>query len=1000
MATFNEFLKHYNRVRALSFTLQQQTTLLQNEVNRGALLGDPDFIGNRVDQLDAQIDASIDSLNLLSEQIASSDLSLDEQASLQDLIETTGNVLQDIQQQLVGIRARAQDNQRQQQVQEQSTPKNSAGEIVGNEQDARDNDANVQSPPQEDVVLDQATGRVVSEPENTNTGTNARTPNTADDVDSNIGGPAGTDSPVGNDASGGATSSVGGDRATVDVERTQAGDVAASDDEVTDTPSTVGTSTGASDRPEVASEFLDPIESRANILSGITNMTYALSWYLMTPEEFANFVIAEDKILPSSQLLVQSAGAPAAERNEWFNVDFYIENFTLDSVVGTQAVGSPHNAVTLEFDVVEPQGITLLNRLNNAVIDHLGPDTTVSQARADGLAQSYLMVIRFYGYDGAGNLVTASDLGLPATTDANAIQEKFIPFVITGFGYKIATKATEYKISGACVGTNIAFSTARGSIPFNIQLTASTIDQLFNGNKVLTNTQDEGQNENQSGTTQTVVQGLTQALNDQQQRMAGESAEIPDEYEIVFQDPALRNAKIVKPGKVSKTKASNLTAEQAARKYLTSKLNYDKESQTYNVLAGTQIVQLIDLLLRTSSYVTSQQDIYIDEKTGQPVGPEDPNGVPRSVPTVQWYRVKTQVVPLGYDRKRRTIAYKITYLINKYQINNPRSAYFPNSEYRGVHKLYKYWFTGQNTEVLDFEINVDKNFFMVIGNDGRIDTRDPGQFGGTQIYSSAPGQSLQMGERGSSVPAANLSDRLYSFADVASAELDIVGDPDWIQQNEIVYNRSLTLEPFAPDGSVNFDASEVLFELRFNPVVDYDLATGLSNVYENNRDISIEGPNGDVTQPNAAQESIIWCATTVTSMFREGSFTQRLSGVYRPLESSKRAPKNLLDQQPLDSQGTVEQALAERERETTTVGGEETGAGGAGNRDAAQAQRNLNRNSPASDVTTKRIGGRSAAAEDRGIVVEIVPNDQFPDDDAGTESTRTIGGRSAASRRR
>jgi len=330
--------------------------------------------------------------------------------------------------------------------------------------------------------------------------------------------------------------------------------------------------------------------------------------------------------------------------------------------------------------------------------------------------------------------------------------------------------------------------------------------------------------------------------------------------------------------------------------------------------------------------------------------------VPRSVPTVQWYRVKTQVVPLGYDKKRRTMAYKITYLINKYQINNPRSAYFPNSEYRGVHKLYNYWFTGQNTEVLDFEINVDKNFFMVIGNDGRIDTRDPGMFGGPQIYSAAPGQSLQAGERGSSVPAANLSDRLYSFADVATAELEIVGDPDWIQQNEIVYNRSLSLAPFAPDGSVNFDSMEVLFELRFNPVVDYDLNTGLSNVYENNRDVAIQGSNGKILQPNAAQESIVWCATTVTSMFREGSFTQRLSGVYRPLESAKNAPVNPQAQVILNDGNTVERALAEREQDRTTdgtTGGTDTGA-----------------NKPKKDVATKRPE----------IVVEIVPNDFDRDD--------------------
>lgn len=1044
MATTTEIQQQIDRAQRVLQNITIQAQLLENEVNRGAVFGDPDFVGNRIANLNTQINAAIDLLNNAADQIPTSDASPTLQSALLDQIDTIGNALLDQQSKLNGISFQAERNGQQQALSQQQAG-NSAGDIVDNEKNAQQADAKVQSPQQGRLTLDEDEN-VIAQPSNTDSGSNARAPTTSDDAssntttrsaDANTLSQTGTNnqvdqgitqsgSPFGNDATGGAISTVGGDAETLPASQTQRGtkstsssgssnntsstsgvdrstpDVALDDDAISPTQSSTATSVGSGDRPEIAKEFIEPIISRANILSGVSSMTYGLSWYLMNPEEFADFVIAEEKVLPSSQLLVQSAGAPTEQRNEWFNVDFYIENFTLDSVVGTQAVGSPHNAVTLEFDVVEPQGITLLNRLNNAVIDHIGEDVGASQTRADGLAQSYLMVIRFYGYDASGNLVTASDLGLPSTSDANAIQEKFIPFVITGFGYKIASKATEYKISGACTGTNIAFSTARGVIPFNIQLTASTIDQLFNGNKVLDDSQD-GDTEsdsNQTGTTQTVVQGLTQALNDHQQRMAGESAEIPDEYEIVFQDPALRNAKIVKPGKVSKTKASNLTAEQAARKYLTSKLNYDKESQTYNVLAGTQIVQLIDLLLRSSTYVTSQQDIYIDEKTGKPVGPNDPNGVPRSVPTVQWFRVKTQVVPLGYDNKRRTVAYKITYLVNKYQINSPRSAYFPNSEYRGVHKLYNYWFTGQNTEVLDFEINVDKNFFMVIGNDGRVDDRDPGMFGGAQIYSSAPGQSLQGGERGSTVPAANLSDRLYSFADVATAELDIVGDPDWIQQNEIVYNRSLTLEPFAPDGSVNFDASEVLFELRFNPVQDYDLETGLSNVYENNRDITIQAPNGDITQPNAAQESIIWCATTVTSMFREGSFTQRLQGVYRPLESSKNAPINPQAQVVLSDGNTVEQALAERERDTTTVGGEETGAGGAGNKDRANAQRNLDRNSPSSAVTTKRIGGKSAAAEDRGVVVEIVPNDQFPDDDAGTASTRTIGGRSSAARRR
>ena len=440
--------------------------------------------------------------------------------------------------------------------------RNSAGDIVDNEQDARDNNANVQSPPQGRFTLDDQQN-VVPAPQNINTGTNAREPNTQDDAPS-----------LGNQT-GGATSNVGGNTPVTPIQQSQRtnngtpGASAPDDDQITPSQSSRGTSIGSGDRPAVAREFLEPIVSQPNILSGLSSMTYGLSLYLLAPQEFENFVLAENKVLPSNQLLIQSAGITTGERNPWFNVDFYIEDFTLESIVGTQAVGSAHNAVTLEFTVVEPQGITFLNRLNNAVIDHIGQQ----EKKTNAMAQTYLMLIRFYGYDAAGNPVKASDLELPATTDSNAIIEKFIPFMITNFSYKIASKATEYKIQGACHGTNLAFSSQRGAIPFNIQLTAGKIDQLFNGNLVMSASQSATPATNQAGSTQTVVSGLIQALNEQQQGLAGESDDIPDEYEIIFQDPDIQKASIIKPGNVSKSRSANQTAENAARKYLTSKLN-------------------------------------------------------------------------------------------------------------------------------------------------------------------------------------------------------------------------------------------------------------------------------------------------------------------------------------------------------------------------------------------------------------------------------------------
>jgi hypothetical protein len=269
--------------------------------------------------------------------------------------------------------------------------------------------------------------------------------------------------------------------------------------------------------------------------------------------------------------------------------------------------------------------------------------------------------------------------------------------------------------------------------------------------------------------------------------------------------------------------------------------------------------------------------------------------------------------------------------------------------------------------VLDFEIDVNSNYYMVIGNDGRVDTRDQGKFPVQQSYSSAPGQSLQNGERGSSVPAANLSDRLYSPLDVANGEITIVGDPDWIQQSEILYNRSVGLGPFSPDGSVNYDSSEVLFELRFNPVQDYDLATGLSNVYENNREVTLRSKNGDVTESNVAQESLVWSATTVTSMFKDGQFTQRIQGLYRDFNSSKNAPVNPQQRQVLSNGNTVEQALLASPQTDSELDADAADTGFSNGFKAGQ---------PKSGVTTKN-------EKTPGIVVEVVPNDLFPDDDAG-----------------
>lgn len=673
-------------------------------------------------------------------------------------------------------------------------------------------------------------------------------------------------------------------------------------------------------RTEIAAEFLQTIVPTANPLAGLASQTYTISVYLMDKDEFKQFLFTDKKTLPTQQLLMSSGGAPIGQRNKYFDLDFYPENLEFKAMIGTQATGSPHNVVTMSFEVLEPQGITFLERLRQAVWDHTGDQSNTINA------QNYLMVIRFFGYDEQGNLVTKQSKRQKTgtgseeqTSDPNALVEKFIPFQIANINYKIATEAVNYNIKCVIPQLNVGYSTARGTIPFNFQLAASDVQSLLNGDSelapitpiVTTRTtggppnQNRVVNETISADQQragkiglkgrTVVSGLADALNKHQQALCtGKNAfNFPDRYIIELEDiPGLKDAKMRMDGTVDKRRVDMQKNSDPNQKLNQKKQNFDADSRNYSVSAGTQIVQLIDQVMKNSTYVTAQQTIAFDEITNKEITNE-------AVKTVQWYKISQTATPIQWDDKRGDYNYEIKFKVNRYQINSPRSEYFPAAMYRGVHKLYEYWFTGQNTELLNFEIDVNTNYLQPIGNDGRNKSvKGNARFAEKKFFQASAEESTQGGTGQSTMPAAQLAARLYGPADVAKCDFEIVGDPDWITQSEVFYSTS-NLAPFEPDGSVNTGSSEVLAEIRFNRVIDYDLATGLTPVFKNNM------AQSNITgETNLAEEALVFNIIEVRNTFKAGKFTQTLKGVARDFDTAidspaqKKAEKNKIERTP------------------------------------------------------------------------------------------------------
>lgn len=817
-----------------------------------------------------------------------------------------------------------------------------------------------------------ASGRIVAPPDTT-APSNAETPTTSD-----TGGDSGTDAPVrtteqtqatnGYDqginvrAEDGTLSSLrknpetgelydpGGQPGGVDL-TTQSG-TSTNDDAADNSTSTKQTEINATNTSLVK------IIPQPNVLDDYYSYTYVASVYLVNDAQYKRLIETNNKKLDGYQLLFQSGGAPInvggqrpppagdttvyenggqastvpppeinypdGGRSPFFDNDFYIDSISLVNKMPAGGTGAPHFDTDLKFTVVEPQGMTLFDRLRDAVANHAPRD---GAGKVNYIAATYLMVIRFYGYDQNGNLVSPIKGSMYQGSDTKAVVEKFIPFQIQTIDWTVGSKTVSYDWKCKPVGQNIAGTIARGTIPYDLQLNAVTVEKLLSGTaKFATTTASTAKpgapttTGNQSDANQsdaetrrlasanaaaapapptaaaapspsnTIVQGLMQAMNDFQQKLVYDGIyEQADNYSIEFVGPGsekISGAVLLQADdKIDKTKTPGGSATTSSGG--TKNLNPDtnkviNNSRSFSITAGQQILQVIDLVVRNSSYISSQALFTIDAD-----GNQIPTKNPNYNQPVTWYTITMSATPRSnkLDGKRNDYAYNIKYTVSPYLIKNLNSVYFPVNKFSGVHKSYPYWFTGQNTAILEYQETL--NAWYKASMSGSIDNTTTAQQVRNAVTSSL--QEILMytyvtrsgessaGALGKSFElAANATELLYDTAGLRNAKLKIIGDPAWIAQgslfrpvNQETFGGKALTQGFMPDGSIAFDNQEILFEIVWQRPEDYDLSTGLADPYSatqkkyNNR---------------LALQSRVYIATSITSEFRQGRFEQTVEG--------------------------------------------------------------------------------------------------------------------------
>jgi hypothetical protein len=371
----------------------------------------------------------------------------------------------------------------------------------------------------------------------------------------------------------------------------------------------------------------------------------------------------------------------------------------------------------------------------------------------------------------------------------------------------------------------------------------------------------------------TIVSGLVDALNKYQAELVTAGTyEYADTY-VINLDPIFESATVSPPGETNFKQTPMIQAKTAADAKLGAKQAVNTDAKSTKIAAGTSIVQFIDQLMRSSSYIYEQQIKIYDAKTGE----LKDNGVPAQ--TIGWYRIGMEVEPKldKYDRKRNDYAYTITYQVTAYAVNDVKSPFFPSPRFRGVQKEYDYWFTGKNTQILDWTQNFDYLYYLVSNGPAPIRTTTSDSIELEKAYFQPVSNETNKGQDDEKVnePSANAADYLYSPGDQGKLKLKILGDPAWIFQSEVATGiqnlRTFNYGPFLTDDTINQEGQEILFQVAFNQPVDYDLDTGIADPTRKNY-------NRSATSAGNARQRYIYRANECMSTFSQGKFEQELQG--------------------------------------------------------------------------------------------------------------------------
>lgn len=555
--------------------------------------------------------------------------------------------------------------------------------------------------------------------------------------------------------------------------------------------------------------------------------------------------------------------------------DFYINNVHIETIMGQNNKTSLSVATNIEFDIMEPYSMT-------GWIEALQV-SAVAAGYAQYTTCPYLLKMEFVGYP--------DNEYLPETATVVPNATRYFVFGFTGIDMDVTEEGARYHCK--CVPFNEKGFGDPSVLKSSIQIVGKNVGSILNN----------------------FAEALNQAAqSDARASKGADKATKCDEYQITI--PKVDETGIVKDSTNEawfNCQGINLLKDNAVYKFpdpiaqntATTTVRYDPGDPSIFFAERSNIHECIVSIIRDSDYA---KDLLKDF----------PKNVDPNTGMVDYFMVHLEVEDKGVvdDTETHKPFYIYRYVVIPYKMHYTRIPLAQNQTVDTsnlvtvVNREYDYLYTGANTDIQKFNLKFNTLFFQAIPPALGNKKDKPAAVSGTQpegyipsLLVSKPTEEIKesslgvqpvkvypdftqiqpMGVPNSGQPsddpfaalAKNLHQAILDNVDQCTADIDIIGDPFYLvtggmgNYRPVINTDANSSSPVgtAGEGEAPYTTQDVMIIVTFRNPSDIDKETG-------------EAIFDQVTAPYSGVFRVI----QVTSEFKDGVFTQKLSTVRLPAQ--------------------------------------------------------------------------------------------------------------------